>query len=338
LNVFTEVYNKSIELLKSPSLHEDWKSIEADLKALLQPEGPEMDKAKVLEDLREKLRKAADKASGLRAKAKAAEIARVARTDKAGFQARAALLKQFKHFYLVAKKGSQSVWVVDQPKAYGKWNYDLFDGLTAAQVTDLLSKGGEVFGSGNRQMMSDSLQHARKWSADTETRLGEPNAATLASVRRWFHTEGASDKDVKATCKTLLDGFKKITAATNAGKIIFSDRPHLRASGDYDNTYASVNALDKMNIIYIYQLFLNTGKRNKLTGRIPKMWLCALTVVHELSHKVVGTDDIRYDSDGLKPSDSFPADKAIKNADSWAYFCADLLGHVPKAALEEALQ
>ncbi|EXI69850.1 MAG: hypothetical protein AW08_00343 [Candidatus Accumulibacter adjunctus] len=338
MNVFTEVYNKSIELLRSPSLHEDWKTIEANLKALLQPEGPEMDRAKVLEDLRDKLRKAADKSGGVREKAKATELVRIARTDKEGFQARAALLKQFKHFYMVAKKGSQSVWVVDQPKSYGKWNYDLFDGQTPAQVTDLLAKSAEVFGAGNRQMMSDSLQQARKWSADTETRLADPNTATLASVRRWFHTEAATERDVKATCQTLLDGFKKITAATNSGRVIFSDRPHYRASGDYNNTYASVNALDRMPVIYIYPLFLNTGKRNKLTGRIPTMWLCALTVVHELSHKVVNTEDVRYDSDGLKPSDLFPADKAIKNADSWAYFCADLLGYVPKAAIEDALQ
>lgn len=335
MNVYTEVYDKSVDLLKSPSLHKDWKAIETDLKALMQPDGPDLGKAKVLDRLRARLSKVADEEGGIRSRAKAKELLRAAQADKAGFQDRAALLKQLKHFYLVARKGAQCVWVQDQPRSLGKWNYDLFQGESEAKVKTLLGRSGEVFGGDNRSMMFESLQHARKWSSDTESRLSKGEDDTLTAVRRWFHTRGATDEEVKATCATLLDGFKKITAATNAGLVIFSDRPHLRVSGDYNTTYASVNALDKMPVIYIYQLFLKTGRR-RLNGRIPKMWLCALTVVHELSHKVVATDDIRYDSDGLKPSASFPTAKAIKNADSWAYFCADLLGHVPKAALDEA--
>jgi len=335
MNVFTEVYEKSIDLVKTPTLVDDWKTIESELKAMLQPNGPDMDKAKVLEDLRQKLRVAAKKVGGVSAKAKANEMVRAVQPDNPGFQERAALLKQMKHFYIVAKKGNQSVWVVDQPKSYGKWNYDLFAGETKATVTSLLAKGNEVFGAGNRKMLSDALQHARKWSADTEVKLSDAGDPTKAMVRRWFHTDAASAGDVEATRLKLLDGFKKITAACNSGKVIFSDRPNLRGTGDWDNAYASVNALDKISIIYIYQVFLTTGRR-KLNGTIPKMWLCALTVVHELSHKLMSTEDIRYDFDGLKPSATFGDDKAIKNADSWAYFCADLLGHVPKGALKDA--
>lgn len=335
MNVFTDVYKKNIEVLKAPALHQDWKTIEADLKALMNADGPDLDKAKVLEDLRDRLRKAADEAGGIRSKAKAKEMLRAAQPDKTGYQDRAALLKQMKHFYMASRRGAQSVWVQDFPKGLGKWNYDDFQGESEAKLASKLAKGNEVFGAGNRKMMFESLQQARKWSSDTEIRLGEDKAATRTAIQRWFHTAGASADDVEATRKTLLEGFKKITAATNSGRVIFSDRPHLRVSGDYDDTYASVNALDKMPVVYIYQLFLKTGRRT-LSGRIPKMWLCALTVVHELSHKCVKTEDIRYDTDGLKPSAAFPAESAIKNADSWAYFCADLLGHVPKSALEEA--
>ena len=171
---------------------------------------------------------------------------------------------------------------------------------------------------------------------DTEIKLGGKSAATLAAVQRWFHAEGAGADDVEATRATLLSGFKKITAACNSGKVIFSDRPHLRASGDYDNTFASVNAGDAMPVIYTYQLFLDTGKRT-INGRIPKLWLCALTVIHELSHKLQATEDIRYDYQGLKPDASFPAGDALRNADSWAYFCGDVLGNVPKGAVKEAL-
>lgn len=337
MNVFTEVYNKSIDLLKSPSLHGDWKAIEKGLKELLQADGPSVDQADALEKLRDCLRAAAKKAGGPTAQGKAKEICRAVQTDKNGFQDRAALIKQMKHFYLVAKKGSQSVWVVDQPKSYGKWNYDLFSGKTAPELTTALAKGGEVFGAGNRRMLSDALQLARKWSADTEIKLsGKPTAATLAAVRRWFHEEGASAGDVEATRAKLLDGFKKITAACNSGRVIFSDRPHLRASGDYDNTFASVNAGDAIPVIYIYQLFLQTGRR-RIDGKIPKLWLCALTVIHELSHKLEATKDIRYDYQGLLPSSSFPAGDAISNADSWAYFCGDVLGNVPKSAVKAAL-
>lgn len=336
MNVFTEVYEKSIQLLQSPCIHEDWKEIETGMKALLQADGPSVDKAKVLEDLRDRLRAAAKKSLGISATAKAKEMARVSLPNKTGFQERAALLKQMKHFYLVAKKGNQSIWVVDQPKSYGQWNYDLFNGKSEVELTSSLAKGSEVFGPGNRRMMSDSLQLARKWSADTEVKLSTKSAETLAIVRRWFHQEGASDEAVEATRLTLLDGFKKITAACNSGKVIFSDRPHLRASGDYDNTYASVNAGDNMAVIYIYQVFLKTGKRN-ISGNIPKLWLCALTVIHELTHKLKSTEDIRYDYQGLKPSAAFPTEKAIINADSWAYFCGDVLGSVPKSAMNEAL-
>lgn len=335
MNVFTEVYHKSAALLSSPSLHTDWQDIEAGLKSLLQADGPAVDKAKILDDLRDRLRTAAR--GWTAAKGKAREIARISQTDKNGFQDRAAFVKQMKHFYLVAKKGNQSIWVVDQPKSYGQWNFDLFKGKSADDLTSTLAKGGEVFGAGNRSMMSDALQLARKWSADTEIKLSGKSVATLAAVRRWFHLPGDSADAVEATRARLLAGFKKITAACNSGKVIFSDRPHLRAGGDYDNTYASVNEGDQMAVIYIYQVFLNAGKRSSITGKIPKLWLCALTVVHELSHKLQATEDLRYDYQGLLPSQSFPPGDALKNADSWAYFCGDVLGNVPKSAVAEAL-
>lgn len=335
MNVFTDVYEKSIELLKTSGLHADWRSVETGLKSLLQPEGPIATEAKSLDQLRKTLDTAATKAGGLRGKAKAREILRASEPARNGFQERAALIKQLKHFYLVERKGNQSIWVVDQPKKLGKWNYPLFEGKSSEELLPLLTQGDEVFGNGNRKMLSDALQQARKWSADTEVKLSSKSAPTLDCIRSWFHQNGASDEAVEATRVRLLNGFKKITAACNSGRVIFSDRPHLRAGGDYDNTFASVNAGDAMPVIYIYQLFLNTGRRT-LFGKIPKMWLCALTIIHELTHKLEATEDIRYDYQGLLPSASFPAGDAIRNADSWAYFCGDLLGQVPSSALKEA--
>jgi len=204
MNVFTEVYEKSIELLKTPSLHADWKDIEFGLKRLLQAGGPSVDQSKALDDLRKMLSEAAKKSGLVTAEAK--EIARASQTDKNGFQDRAALIKQLKHFYLVERKGSQSVWVADQPKSYDQWNYDLFSGKRAEEVVTTLSKGNEVFGAGNRKMLSDALQLARKWSADTEIKLGGKSEATLASIQRWFHTEDVTADDIEVTRATLLGG------------------------------------------------------------------------------------------------------------------------------------
>jgi len=335
MNVFTEVYERSVELLRAPALHADWRALETGLKSLLQPDGPVAVEAKSLDQLRKTLDAAATKAGGLRAKAKAREILRACEPSKNGYQDRAALIKQLKHFYLVERKGNQSIWVVDQPKSLGKWNYALFAGKSSEELSPLLAQSDEVFGAANRRMLSDALQTARKWSADTEVKLSGKSAQTLACIRSWFHESGASDEAVENTRIRLLNGFKKITATCNSGRVIFSDRPHLRASGDYDNTFASVNAGDAMPVIYIYQLFLDTGRR-ALSGKVPKMWLCALTIIHELSHKLEATQDIRYDYQGLLPSASFPAGDAIRNADSWAYFCGDLLGQVPSSALKEA--
>jgi hypothetical protein len=39
-----------------------------------------------------------------------------------------------KHFYMVAKKGNQSIWVVDQPTSYGEWDFELFGGKSAADL------------------------------------------------------------------------------------------------------------------------------------------------------------------------------------------------------------
>jgi len=335
LELFTEVYEKTHELLQTPQLHADWADIEGALKGLVQPGGPSVSKAAALENLRKRLREAGKRGS-IASAAEASEICRASVTTMPGFQDRAALIKQMKHFYLTMKKGNQSIWVVDQPRSYGEWNYALFDGKPAVDLPPLLAQGPEVFGPANRKMMSDALQLARKWSADTQVKLGRNGASTTAAIRRWFHEDSASDTDVAATRAALTEGFKKITAACNSGKIIFSDRPTKRVSGTYDTTYASVNSGDAMPIVYLYELFLATGKRDRF-GRIPKLWLCALTIVHELSHKLVGTRDIRYDDQGLKPSPAFPHDKAVVNADSWAYFCGDVLGAVPRQAVASAL-
>ncbi len=335
MNVFTDVYSKSVELLKVSCLDDSWKSIETDLKSLLDADGPNSAKAKVLDDLRDRLSKAG-KGKAVAKIAIAEEVIKASQSGSPGFQDRAALIKTMQHFHMVQKKGGQSVWVVDPPKAYAAWPFDQLAGKSEPELKTELQAEGDVFGKGNRKMMSDALQLARKWSADVQVKLGTPNAKTLEKIQRWFHEQGASENDVAATAALLGEGFKKIHACCNSSSIIFSDRPHLRTSGAWDNVYASVNSADVMPVIYIFQVFLNTGKRNALGG-IPKLWLCALTVIHELTHKLVNTEDIRYDDDGLKPGASFTTEQARKNADTWAYFAADMVGALTKGTLTKVL-
>lgn len=329
-----------ISILQTKSLDSSWAGIEAELKALCHASGPLGEKGVSLENARKKINDAAgilDKLSFNSSKAHAEEILKAAQVGTSGFQRRAAMLKTFRHFYYVTKKGNQNIWVVDHPKAYSTWAFDQLDGKSEKDAKALLEKEDEVFGASNRKMISDSLQLARKWSMDAVARLGEPNASTLNIVKRWFHADTATEVQVKATAAKLLAGFKDISGACNSTSVIFSDRPHLRASGDYDETFASVNSGDTMPVIYLYQLFLDTGKRTWF-GNIPKLWLCALTNVHELSHKLVKTEDISYDYQGLKPGVSITPENAIKNADSWAYFNADLVGALSQGTIKSVLK
>ncbi|MCK7513617.1 MAG: hypothetical protein MZV70_62735 [Desulfobacterales bacterium] len=122
MDVFTDVYEKSGELVQAPALHKDWEKIGAGLKALLQPEGPAVASAAALDTLRARLDRAAEREAS-QGKARAAEILKAAVCSEAGYQDRAALVKQMQHFYLVKKKGGQSVWVVDLSE--GLWQVDL---------------------------------------------------------------------------------------------------------------------------------------------------------------------------------------------------------------------
>jgi hypothetical protein len=335
MDVFSDVYGKSVDLLKTKCFDDRWSNIEPKLKALLAAGGPNDAEAPVLDLIRQSLNVVARKENG--SDAVAQEILEISRYKSAGFEERAALLKTIRHFYFVNRAGNQSVWVCDGPKAYHKWAYDLFPGKAVGHIKGSLQHDHEAFGGGNRKMFSDALQLTRKWSADIVAKLGKPDDDAVTAARRWFHRADASDDDVKKTAAVLLDGFKKISATCNSTHVIFSDRPHKRADPGFRDTVASVNAGDAMPVIYIFKLFLDAGKRNR-RGHIGKLWYCALTIVHELSHKLAGTDDIQYDTSGLKPNATFTPAQSLKNADSWGYFAADLVGALSRDTLDTVYQ
>lgn len=340
MNVFTDVYTAMIDLLKLKSLESSWESVETELKILCRNEGPNAARSDSLRKARDKIDAAVgiwDYVSFNAATARAKEILKAAQTKNVGFAKRAAMLKTFYHFYFVEKKGNQSIWVVDHPKAYTKWAFDQLENKSEKDLKTVLQQEEEVFGSSNRKMMSDSLQLAKKWCLDIVSKLGKPDTKTQTVIKRWFLGDAATEEQVKNTTTILLEGFKKIANATNSTTVIFSDRPHLRTSGNWDDAYASVNEGDVMPVIYIYQLFLTTGKRT-FFGNIPKLWLCALTVVHELSHKLQKTKDISYDYQGLKPGGTLGVSDAINNADSWGYFAADVVNVLSQATITDVLK
>lgn len=333
LDEFTTVYNKSIEVLKNQAFDKRWSNIETQLKALLAADGPAKAHAPVLNLVRASLEKAAHGHPN-KAVAVAKEILALARSGDVGFQDRAALLKMFKHFYYVTISGNQDCWVVDHPKGYTRWSYDQLAAKAADKAEASLQMEDEAFGAARRKTMSYSLQHARKWSHDILFKLHRGDAHTLALVKRWFHGDTATDAEIKASVATLTSGFKKIAHALNSTKIIFSDHPPERTGGKYGLVFAEVSSVDKMPVIYIFpHFFLEAGANNK--GQVNKMWLCALTVIHELSHKLAGTDDNSYDDLGLKPGgQNLTVANAIKTADSWGYFACDMVGMLPADALK----
>ncbi len=105
----------------------------------------------------------------------------------------------------------------------------------------------------------------------------------------------------------------------NSNTLILSDEPRDRNKGGWKD-WAFVYKSEKMDVLYIQGAFLKSGNSGRL-------WMCALTIIHEISHCAVGTDDNRYDSDGIKPSKgTLSHAKALNNADTWGYFSADLAG------------
>jgi hypothetical protein len=240
---------------------------------------------------------------------------------------RCAAIKMLRHLYLVKMRGGQDVWVFSPPVNYTEWLYDELEGLDKSGLEVWLSQDEEVYSDSDKKAMGDATQQALRWSMSCMCKLAGPDADTEAVVKRWFCAAGADDKEVKAVCKKLLSGFKKITSVLNGHKLVLSDEPVDRNGGGWKD-YAFVYKSERMSVIYIQSATLAAAKGGK-------MWDAALTIVHELSHRELGTDDHRYGDDGgkLGPASGAGAlteKQAITNADNWGYFAADLNGALQK--------
>lgn len=179
-------------------------------------------------------------------------------------------------------------------------------------------------------MMASAFQLSRKWAADIQAMLAMPSAKTLAIVAKWFHLPATNNAAVLRTVGILHRGFMEIHLACNLKQVIFSDRPNHRINPDYETTIAQISYADSLVVLYFYKKFLEYGKRGP-AARFCDCWKAALTIIHELSHLKAGTDDHRYGHEGLQPGFELNEQEAIANADSWAFFAADMVGMLPEA-------
>lgn len=319
---FSKAYSRARDTIQTKKYAKDWQAFidtEARLKLVLGVDSPDVNHGDSLDKLRLKLDKAAKKGIlGVLSGSGLDEIIIQASKESDAdtkIGDKAASLKMLKHLYLQRKVGRQDVWIYSPPKSYRKWIFDEIKGDDKSSKSNL-SKEKEVYSPGERVVMCDALQEAAAWCQKVQIRLNDP--AGEAIVRRWFLDAGATPQNLTQALDTLRDGFKTLDVACRSGQIIFSDEPGDRNNGGWKD-WAFVYKNETMKVVYLQGAFLKAGNSGNKT-------MCALTIIHELTHKLLKTSDHRYDYAGLKPTAAFPFAKALDNADSWGYFAADAAG------------
>ncbi|MEJ1354412.1 MAG: M35 family metallo-endopeptidase [Candidatus Sedimenticola sp. (ex Thyasira tokunagai)] len=332
---FTQAYDKSREVIKRKGFSKGWQKYldkEVMPSSLLAGDGPSTTFAGGLDKLRNKI----DKPKvGFFKKLFYGNVENGKTAGdtillaSANSKKRAATLKFLKHFYLSSKRGGQNVWIYSPPVAYKVWVYDHITGAPLVRSTKL-NESAEVYSAKEKGIMCDALLLALNWSQNVVAKLGSPSDDTKAMVRRWFADEDTTDQQITAAITKLSEGFKKVSNVANSSKLIFSDEPLDRARGGWKD-WAFVYSSESQEVLYLQGAFLKAGNSGKL-------WICALTIIHEITHRAVKTDDHRYDTSGLKPAKAtLPYAKAINNADSWSYFATDLAGKLSASDRKKVL-
>lgn len=245
----------------------------------------------------------------------------------------AATIKMLKHLYFEHKRGGQDVWVYSPPKEYDEW---VFDEVTGSPVymRSRLAYEEEVYSANQKRLMCQALQMALRWSKLAMFMTSMPLDSFLSAepyIKKWFAYSDSSNKDLDKIRKKLLEGYKRIANVCNSHRLVFSDEPIDRNGGGWKD-WAFVYSSENIDVIYLQNAFLKASEGNG-------MWECALTIIHEISHRELKTDDHAYaDQNNVKPHrKNFPTKKALTNADTWGFFATDLAGAVPNAKVIEAL-
>ncbi len=330
---FSTAYGKARTIITSGKFAADWQKLidtEGPLKSALGQDSPEVSHGGAFDKLRDRLDKAAKKGIGALFTGNGLDevILKAAKSgdNDTAVGEKAATLKMLKHLYLVRQKGSQDVWVYAPPKAFKKWVFDEITG-TDANSKKRLQQESEVYSARDRTVMADALQEAAAWCQKVQVALGTSDGEAV--VKRWFLGDAGTAQQLTQAIDTLRAGFKKIDTLCRSGKLVFSDEPGDRHGGGWKD-WAFVYKQEAMNVVYLQGAFLKAGNSGNKT-------MCALTIIHELTHKLLNTQDHRYDYDGLKPGRDIAFAKAIDNADSWGYFAADMVGMLSKSDRKRVL-
>lgn len=335
MNKFSEAHTAAKAAFDSGDLAGEFKNLQKALKRLVAgANGPDAAEAGQASNVRKAVAAAAKKlvqAGNPQAQSNAKAIVEGA-GDGPELHQRAAALKMIKHLYLEKSSGGQQVWVYSPPVAYSSWIFDEVQGKSAVALQTVLAQDGdEVYSATQRSTMATAVQEARAVALAVVAKLGTPDAATKAVVRRYFGTSATSEAALATVMTTLLAGYKKIANACNGTNIIISDEPgdRTRNGGKGWKDWAFIYSQEAMSVIYLQGAWLKKADEITPSNASP-LDRCVRTLIHELSHKQCRTEDIVYGPKGLKPegSTALTAAYALHNADSWAYFAVDVLGRL----------
>lgn len=259
----------------------------------------------------------------------------------AGVIAACAALKLLLHTEFLAKKGGSGFWIVNTPVKYKDWpslELATLGGDERALLSRLANKRG-YFSAAHRKNMADGAQLARAQVQKALMALSGKGKGE-ALVKRWFETEDTSSTDLAKITADLSAGLKKVQSTLLSNRLVFTDCPFYRGD-EMEESEAFVFSggwKDKQKVVYIEKGFFAKGG-NVLSGRAN--W--ARVIVHELTHSELDTQDYpannSYGWQGINPKDAkFKGNKALLNAENWAYFVVDAAGGLSPSELAEALR
>ncbi len=334
---FSDAYAEIRDGLSSNkfSKDKDWQKLIRNSRKLAQPDGFDVGSKRVVSELRSKLTK-----SNSRGTNEAVSLLKGAGEELSGTGAgvlinadlakRLGALKSLRHTYLLKQFGGHKVWILSIPTSFTKWPHDALKGALGAATAKLIDQA-ERFSQEDRKHLSNASQEGLKWVHKAMIVTGSAKKkANFALLARWFADNNSKDEDVYTAAATLNAGFKKIAKMLKSGKLIYTDSVAERGTTENVGTEAFVWG-DALDVVYIEEEFF--GTRNSLTGLTN--W--ARIVVHELTHREVDTKDHAYEHQAINPK-KLTAAKAIENADSWAWFCADCASALTDGQVKNALE
>lgn len=333
---FSEAYIEILSGLASRkfSSDKDWQALIVRARKLVGADGFQVGEASLVDDLRKKLTKADVKGTNEAVSLFVGSGEELSGTGAgatvdADLAKRLGALKTLRHTYLLKRFGAHKVWCLTIPTSFTDWPHEALKGGIANASSKLVDQN-ERFTLEQRKHLSNASQESLKWVHKAMSVAGNPkNKANFAIIARWFADGASKDAEIVAAAGTLNAGLKKITAKLKSGRLIYTDSVSERGTTANDGTEAFVWG-DPLDVVYIEEEFF--GKQNTLSGLTN--W--ARIVVHELTHRELKTKDHAYEHQGINPK-TLTAAKAIENADSWAWFCADCAGALSEGVIKNAL-